>query len=64
MAGRIESGHIQLGESILVLPANEIASIKGENRFSFLNMHFKYSSIVNHILCHKGPSVAGLIVAQ
>ena len=33
VAGRIESGHIQLGESVLVLPANETASIKGETRF-------------------------------
>ena len=32
VAGRIESGHIQLGESVLVLPANETASIKGETR--------------------------------
>ena len=29
VAGRIESGHIQVGEGVLVLPANETANIKG-----------------------------------
>ena len=30
VAGRIESGHLQVGESVLVLPANEIASVRGK----------------------------------
>lgn len=29
IAGRLESGHVQVGESILVQPANQIANIKG-----------------------------------
>jgi len=30
IAGRIESGHMQLGDSVLVQPANEVATIRGE----------------------------------
>ena len=30
VAGRIESGHLQQGDSVLVLPANEVANIKGK----------------------------------
>ena len=29
ISGRIESGHVQLGESIMVLPAGEVATVKG-----------------------------------
>lgn len=29
ISGRLESGHVQVGESVLVQPANEIAQIKG-----------------------------------
>lgn len=28
LTGRIESGHVQVGESVLLLPANEITNIK------------------------------------
>lgn len=28
VAGRIESGHVQLGENVFVLPAGEIATVK------------------------------------
>lgn len=30
IAGRIESGYVQCGESILVLPANELASVRSK----------------------------------
>ena len=30
VAGRIESGHMQVGDSVLVQPANELATIRGE----------------------------------
>ena len=30
VAGRIESGYVQSGETVLVLPANELASVRGE----------------------------------
>lgn len=29
VAGKIETGHVQVGEGVLLLPANEIANIKG-----------------------------------
>lgn len=29
VAGRVDSGHVQVGENILVLPAQEAATIKG-----------------------------------
>lgn len=29
ITGKIESGHVQVGESVLLLPANEIISVKG-----------------------------------
>jgi elongation factor 1 alpha-like protein len=29
VAGRIDSGHIQVGESIAILPAGETATVKG-----------------------------------
>ena len=29
ISGRIESGHVQLGESVMVLPAGEVATVKG-----------------------------------
>ena len=32
VAGRIESGYVQSGESVLVLPANELASVRGETQ--------------------------------
>ncbi len=28
VSGRIDSGHVQVGESVLILPAQEIATIK------------------------------------
>ena len=30
IAGRIESGHVQTGESVLLLPANELVSVRGK----------------------------------
>ena len=29
ISGRIESGHVQVGETLVLLPANEIISVKG-----------------------------------
>ena len=28
VAGRVDSGHVQVGENVLVLPAQEVATIK------------------------------------
>lgn len=28
VAGRVESGHVQIGENVIILPAQEMASIK------------------------------------
>lgn len=33
MSGRIESGSLQQGDSLLVLPANEYATVRGESLF-------------------------------
>ena len=30
VAGRIESGHVQVGESVLVLPVGDTATVKSE----------------------------------
>ncbi len=29
VSGRLESGHVQVGQSVLIQPANEVATIKG-----------------------------------
>ena len=34
MSGRVEAGHIQNGSSVVVLPANEAASVKSESHMS------------------------------
>ena len=32
MAGKIESGYVQSGESVLVVPANELTSVKSKRK--------------------------------
>ena len=34
VSGRVEAGHVQNGSSVVVLPANEAASVKGESHVS------------------------------
>ena len=29
VSGRLESGHVQVGQSVLIQPANEVATVKG-----------------------------------
>ncbi len=34
MSGRLESGHVQVGQSVLIQPANEVATVKGTSPYT------------------------------
>ncbi len=34
VSGRLESGHVQVGQSVLIQPANEVATVKGTSPYT------------------------------
>ena len=54
VSGRLESGHVQVGEAVLLLPANELATIKC---MCVVHVNVSSSILLMLFLLHRTPAM-------